>query len=59
MYYILIKIYFILVSSPSLNFPSVNYMMKHRSIVFMNALTHKIYGTNFDYIFQTELRYQF
>ena len=27
--------------------------------IFMNALMHKIYGTNFDYIFQKKLHYQF
>ena len=27
--------------------------------IFMNALMHKIYGTNFHYIFQRKLHYQF
>ena len=53
-YYILIKSYFISVKSPSLNIPSVNYMMRHRSIFFTNALMHKIYGTSYDDIFQKE-----
>ena len=39
--------------------PYVNYMMKHRGIFFMNVLIRKIYGTNFDYIFQEKLHYQF
>ena len=30
-----------------------------RSICFMNAHMHKIYGTNLDYIFQKKLYYQF
>ena len=34
------------------------FMMKHRIIFFMNARIHKIYGTNFDYIFQKKLHYQ-
>ena len=54
LYYILIKSYFISVSSPSLTVPSVHYMMKHRKIFFMNALLHKLYGTNFDYIYLSE-----
>ena len=29
------------------------------SIFFMNALMHKIYGTNLNYIFQKKLYYQF
>ena len=41
------------------NVPSVSYMMEHPSIFFMNALMPKIYGTNFDYIFQKKLHYQF
>ena len=44
---------------PSLNVPSVSYMMKHRTTIFMNAGTHKTYGTNFHYIFQKKLHYQF
>ena len=31
----------------------------NRSIFFMNALMHKIYGINLDYIFQKMLHYQF
>ena len=27
--------------------------------LFMNALMHKIYGTNFDYMFQKNLHYKF
>ena len=30
-----------------------------KPIFFMNALMHKIYGTNFDYTFQKKLYYQF
>ena len=41
------------------NVPSVSDMMKHPSIFFMNARMPKIYGTNFDYIFQKKLHYQF
>ena len=51
MYYILIKSYFH-------NVPSVSYVKKYHTIFFMNALMHKIYGTNFDYIFQKKLHYQ-
>ena len=36
---------------PSLNVLSVSYMMKHRTIIFTNAHMHKIYGTDFVYIF--------
>ena len=53
------KKYFISVQSPSLNVLLVNYIMKLRSIFFMNVLMHKIFGTNFDYIFQKKLHYQF
>ena len=41
------------------NVPSVSYMMKHRTIFFTNARMHKIYGTDFVYIFQKKLHYQF
>ena len=57
-----LKSYFILVYFPSLNVASVNYMntpQKHRIIFVMNALINKIYGNNFDYIFQKKLHYQF
>ena len=59
MYYILIKSYFSLVKFPSLNVPSASYMMKYRTIFFTNARMQKIYGTDFDYIFQKKLHYQF
>ena len=57
-----LKSYFILVYFPSLNVASVNYMntpQKHRIIFSMNALINKIYGYNFDYIFQKKLHCQF
>ena len=57
-----LKSYFILVYFPSLNVASVNYMntpQKHPIIFFMNALINKIYGNNFDYIFQKKLHCQF
>ena len=34
------------------------HMMKHHTIFFTNARMHKIYGTNFVYIFQKKLHYQ-
>ena len=57
-----LKSYFILVYFPSLNVASVNYMntpQKQPIILFMNALINKIYGNNFDYIFQKKLHCQF
>ena len=37
----------------------MSYMMKNGTIFFMNARMHKIYGADFDYIFQKKLHYQF
>ena len=33
----------------------MSYMIKYRTIFFMNARMHKMYGTDFDYIFQKKV----